>query len=480
MNMPTERCSVHNGKLIDMFCKDHDKVCCSACVAIKHRACEHVESLPDIAKGIQDSKVYTDTKTSLQNVLTRMEKERNTRKDKLRNVDQQKDELLEDIDAFETELIRKINELSKTSKEQICSQHQRCKNKIEYNLNVLENVISTATASVQNLLDKNECQLFMNVKTSKELIKDCEALLNDLSAGKTTEEFKFVLNHEIKRNLTSLGFVQSSDEVAQVVKKYDASLYGRFLINPKYCEITGICVMDDGTLVIADNTNSQLKKLNETYAVERRIDVRGKPYSTCKVGPNEVATVLCSQCYNYKVLFVDVGVKMKPGTTFDINGQASSVSYDAKQDALFVCNKNQVSVYTKSGVLLRTYEKNEYDITLFQFATKLSFSASNDVMFVTDRRDKELKALTKHGQAVWIFTDPYLEEPRDVCVLPGDIILLSDYESNNVLQIDSSGKKIGLFLEILRPLALAFNKENYRLIVGNCSNEIQVYSLSRK
>ncbi|XP_053386468.1 tripartite motif-containing protein 29-like [Mercenaria mercenaria] len=361
MNMPTERCSVHNGKLIDMFCKDHDKVCCSACVAIKHRACEHVESLPDIAKGIQDSKVYTDTKTSLQNVLTRMEKERDTRKDKLRNVDQQKDKLLEDIDALETELIRKIHELSKTSKEQICSQHQRCKNKIECNLNVLENVISTATASVQNLLDKNECQLFMNVKTSKELIKDCEALLNDLSAGKTTEEYKFVLNHEIKRNLTSFGFVQSSDEVAQVVKKYDASLYGRFLINPKYCEITGLCVMDDGTLVIADNTNSQLKKLNETFAVEVGIDVRGKPYSTCKVGPNEVATVLYSQWNpNYKVLFVDVGVKMKPGTTFVINGQAASVSYDAKQDALFVCNLNQVSVYTKSGVLLRAYDWNEY------------------------------------------------------------------------------------------------------------------------
>ncbi|XP_045177457.2 uncharacterized protein LOC123537747 isoform X1 [Mercenaria mercenaria] len=364
-----------HGKLIDMFCKDHDKVCCSAWVAIKHRACEHVESLPDIAKGIQDSKVYADTKTSLQNVLTRMEKERDTRKDKLKNIDRRKDKSLEDIETFRTELTRKINELSETSKEQICSQYQICKDKIQCNLNTLDNVISTATASVQNLLDKNECQLFMNVKTSKELIKDSEALLNDLSAVKTTEEFKFVLNHGNKRTLTSLGFVQSDEEV---VKEYGASFYDRFLIDPKYCEISGICVMDDGTLVIADKTNSQLKKMSENFTVEGRIYVGGKPYSICKVGLNKVATVV----YGNSVLFVDVGVKMKLGTKFYTDGLAASVSYDAKQDALLVCNQNQVSVFTKSGA----YERNEYGHKLFTFATQLSLNASNDVMFVSDSR----------------------------------------------------------------------------------------------
>ena len=35
--LPTERCSIHHGKLVDMFCKDHDEVCCAACIAIKHR-----------------------------------------------------------------------------------------------------------------------------------------------------------------------------------------------------------------------------------------------------------------------------------------------------------------------------------------------------------------------------------------------------------------------------------------------------------
>ena len=35
--IPTERCSIHHGKLIDMFCKDHDVVCCGVCIAIKHR-----------------------------------------------------------------------------------------------------------------------------------------------------------------------------------------------------------------------------------------------------------------------------------------------------------------------------------------------------------------------------------------------------------------------------------------------------------
>ncbi|XP_053385735.1 uncharacterized protein LOC123537751 [Mercenaria mercenaria] len=65
-SLPTERCSIHHGKLVDMFCKDHDEVCCAACIAMKHRACVNVDYIPSISNGIRDSTEYKDTKHSLQ------------------------------------------------------------------------------------------------------------------------------------------------------------------------------------------------------------------------------------------------------------------------------------------------------------------------------------------------------------------------------------------------------------------------------
>lgn len=34
---PTQRCSIHPSKVVDMFCKDHDDVACATCIALSHR-----------------------------------------------------------------------------------------------------------------------------------------------------------------------------------------------------------------------------------------------------------------------------------------------------------------------------------------------------------------------------------------------------------------------------------------------------------
>lgn len=52
-----EPCCSHMGKLMEVFCLDHDKLCCSMCFATKHRHCERVETLEDIIKEMQETNV---------------------------------------------------------------------------------------------------------------------------------------------------------------------------------------------------------------------------------------------------------------------------------------------------------------------------------------------------------------------------------------------------------------------------------------
>jgi hypothetical protein len=35
--VPTERCTVHRHKPVDMFCRQHDTVGCATCMVVKHR-----------------------------------------------------------------------------------------------------------------------------------------------------------------------------------------------------------------------------------------------------------------------------------------------------------------------------------------------------------------------------------------------------------------------------------------------------------
>ncbi|XP_053386551.1 tripartite motif-containing protein 29-like [Mercenaria mercenaria] len=286
--LPKERCAVHHGKLVDMFCKDHDEVCCPACIAIKHRACVNVDYLPDVAKGIMKSAELSDTKKALENVLTKMKQEQETKRSKLVIIHYEKEMLFEAVENFKTELIKKIEELAETSKQQISSKYEDIRKDVQSDLHTLGTAISTTTTNLQKLSSINESQLFVNVKTSKVSIKDCESLLRELTTGKAIEGLKFVLNKEMKENLTSMGLLVSGENA----KEYKAILRGKYKINPTQCAITGICTMDDGRYVIADHTHSELTRLNGNFTVEDHIKVDGQPFSVCRVGPKEVATFL--------------------------------------------------------------------------------------------------------------------------------------------------------------------------------------------
>ncbi|XP_053385733.1 uncharacterized protein LOC128550536 [Mercenaria mercenaria] len=133
--------------------------------------------------------------------------------------------------------------------------------------------------------------------------------------------------------------------------------------------------------------------------------------------------------------------------------------------------------------MLKQYGKKESGDNLFKSATQLALSISNQFMFVTDYDAGNLQALTKDGNIIWKFSDLELKQPWGVCVLSGQYILVCGRGSNNVLQVDKKGKRIRELLgpseKLNDPLALAFDRETSRLLIGNSSNEIHVYTLSK-
>lgn len=50
-----EPCPIHMNKVLEVFCFDHRKICCSICFAAQHRNCDNVKSLDDIAMNEEES-----------------------------------------------------------------------------------------------------------------------------------------------------------------------------------------------------------------------------------------------------------------------------------------------------------------------------------------------------------------------------------------------------------------------------------------
>ncbi|XP_060557674.1 uncharacterized protein LOC132718074 [Ruditapes philippinarum] len=279
-----------------MFCKDHDEVCCAACIAIKHRSCINVDYLPDVAQGINNSAEYEKTKSSLENVLVELRGVIEAKTDNLKILQEEKEQLLEEIENLKTEILMKVEELVETSKQQVSLKYGEVKKHIQSDLDALNTILTTTTTDLRKLSEKNESQLFVNLKASKVSIRDCKTFLSDLSTGKVNEKMGLAANNSLKGKLNDIESLVSDANFLCGryidVKEYKATPSGKYKIDPEHCVVTGICAMDGGYFVIADYTHSKLKRMNKKFTATDFVEVCGHPYSVCRVGQNEVATYI--------------------------------------------------------------------------------------------------------------------------------------------------------------------------------------------
>ncbi|XP_061179644.1 uncharacterized protein LOC133188290 [Saccostrea echinata] len=47
-----ESCLLHKGKILDVFCHDHQELCCSICLVKQHKLCKNLDTVEDMALGI--------------------------------------------------------------------------------------------------------------------------------------------------------------------------------------------------------------------------------------------------------------------------------------------------------------------------------------------------------------------------------------------------------------------------------------------
>lgn len=62
-----ENCTIHKGKVVDIFCRDHNKLCCCVCFANQHRRCTNFDSIDDIVMNLDKSNM-TDKLKSLSSI----------------------------------------------------------------------------------------------------------------------------------------------------------------------------------------------------------------------------------------------------------------------------------------------------------------------------------------------------------------------------------------------------------------------------
>ncbi|XP_045194226.2 uncharacterized protein LOC123549851 [Mercenaria mercenaria] len=497
-------CGSHYGQYIDTYCKDHDEVCCSICVTIKHRSCKQTEKILQVAKGIKKSKEISDTKLSLEQFLAYVNQEKVDRNKNLTSLDEEKTQILSDIDKFEENIIKRTREIAETSRENIRDAHAKHVNAVKSDVKELDTVMSGLKECL-NKLNKtniNKVEAFVGIKNCQKTLAEMKKVVNDLSDKWLQTELCYEFNNKMIHKNTAFGNVieeEKKDTVCRLTCKREVNI--RHKMDISTCTINGICQLADGTYVIIDSSNANIKKLTDNLESTDFIKLDGNPRSICVTGPKEAAVTLPEKNL---IQLVEIDESLSLGTSFSTApGHCTAINYDSREEKFYVCCTHviedkkpekrycTISVYSKNGKQLTTFKKDIEGQTICIEPQQIFLETERILVL-----DKDLKVLILRktaGAQLELAEGQYLSRfsyqmnwysrQNCLCLLSKNVMLsVSGYRSKGMSLNSMDGTKIkSLQMETSSTILTAvFNKQRSTLLVAGESDEIKEYKVPIK
>ncbi|XP_060584150.1 uncharacterized protein LOC132740287 [Ruditapes philippinarum] len=240
--------------------------------------------------------------------------------------------------------------------------------------------------------------------------------------------------------------------------------------NDKFmCVITGMCMLPNSEVLLADSENKRLKKMNSSYKVINHCDVSEKPYSVCYIGNDTAVAGLRGNSIQYVNVSGNINLRQLMKLDHACFGLAchGDTLYVRSRDTIYrydkYCKQKQVIYHDREN--LRAFILNP--IAISDNGERFYLSKITGITTI-DAKGNHILSLQFVGYSL-----------RDICIVGEGIVLVLDIKNNDVRQLDYNGKKHRtadkMPLNILDPHSMCFDRERCRLIVSGFQDEIYVY-----
>ncbi|XP_053388955.1 uncharacterized protein LOC128551997 [Mercenaria mercenaria] len=472
----TTKCRYHPDRDIEMFCGTHDMVYCAKCIATEHRACENVKSLDDMTTFLipqnDIQRLQFETKAVHDQLVA-------ANKKKQKNVDSlevRRSDILHNIEDIENTIVEYIGKLKS---EAVVSLNKTCSEvngKLESEISLMADAITEVDKSKSTLQTVNRVdarQQFVQIKLIERTVKDAKKLFEE-SESEGTTIVRFTENADLKSILTTvadLGRVEpSSENKTQITpRQYKVKAKKehnvRMQNDSQKCYITDLCLLQDGTVVLADYVNTKIKRLDTNFSIKDACILTSSPTTICCTAKDEVAVKLA----NDTVQFISVGRALSVLRNISIvGGSYFGMVYFAGE--LWVSNASSVNVYNTSGTLLKSINKNMNGQSIFKSSPK-RMVVSGETVIVTDGSDGTV-CLGRDGEVTRELRDARLKYCIGVSVSADGTVFLSGTSSHNIVIFSGEGKCQGELLtkgmDLTHVSSLCYvNKRNCLMLARN-------------
>jgi len=378
------------------------------------RTCSSIKHIPEVAKGFYATREYKEIPKRVSKIKKRLAHAHHIRKEKDRAVDKA-DECLTQIrhirQQFEQLEQRTISELEK--------QKTSLRSQIQAYVNSIDDVNESLNMMVDAL--KNES------KSHEALAYITYTKIEDIVQKTQDFENKDNFNIFFQVDDTFLKYLSSLEDLGKLVckesernmplypnrmfKVENQVLYKVRLPDDAFiCMISGMCVLPNGELLLADSNNSKLKLFSRRNGITDTLDFPDTTWDVCNTGNMEAAVTVDNQDrHEIRLVRVQEG-QIKLLKTIQLEHYCLALAhYGAK---LFITALTALEFDLTSGQSRQLYSDSRKSLTVY----KCAVSHDGSRIFITNKDNNQLITLDKEGTKLSELPHPYIKGPRAVQV----------------------------------------------------------------
>ncbi|KAL4241150.1 hypothetical protein ACF0H5_001928 [Mactra antiquata] len=478
---PTKQCSQHIGKIMDMFCKTHDVVCCYVCAAEDHKSCKDMMSVSDNINRLYNKTDRSRATSELSDTLDTMNQRqantdtllkqlRDSKKTAIKAVSEYRIEMEKFLKKLEEASIKEIEDKYQTLESQILAERQRYEDSID-ELKNLKQLIQQASGNI--------AQLFVCSKLAE---KKCTTLRDDEKKRKTFKhaEIKFVPSEQLKSSIEKMKHLGETSAISsRMYNLYKVTKICDMKVGLKEdtsgCWIYGSCIIDD-TVIFTDYENDKLKRFDiSSSSLIDYCEVPDRPCGVCRVGEREVAVA----CWD-SVQFVSIHNKLSLLRSIQMNHVCYGIAYS--NDKLYITDWDKsLYMYDMSGNILKTVTSDNSGQPIFECSKHITFNDKKDRLFVGDA-GKGLVCFNAECDYIETVTDSDVR-PDGVCTDGYGNVIVANYGLQTIVQCSRDGQKCGIIVNKTReyPASVSIHHGLRKMFVGyDRTNTVEVYNLTWK
>ncbi|XP_052085457.1 tripartite motif-containing protein 45-like [Mytilus californianus] len=309
-------CEEHTEKIVEVFCVDHSKPCCTLCSTLTHRKCDNVISIQKAASDIKQSNQTTELVWKLKEKGKEFNEIVQNRKQSLDNIQTEYENILQEISKLKERAIEHLNKIEDQIKFEMSSSKKEVDIKLTDEIDKFSNYKSMVNNWERLLIgtikrgSDQQCLLEVNKIGSK--LTTLEEEINETVKSIKNVSFRLVPSDHMTKFTSSTESLGSFKMNEQCLERTRSTLVNKTVnfrtgvikvvrtIAEKLGQASAIFVRD--YVVLTSGNKEVVEKYSTDGKLLSSLKVRSYPTDVTQVDQSQVAITLYSLC---EILIVD-------------------------------------------------------------------------------------------------------------------------------------------------------------------------------